>query len=457
MELASLIPQFGNTLYTIAAFIIALSVIVAVHEYGHYIVGRWSGIKADVFSLGFGPVLWSRPDKHGTVWQVAALPFGGYVKFMGDANAASAGDDGSLEDLDDATLRQTMHGAPLWARTLTVAAGPVFNFFLSFFVFAAILMWRGVASDPLTVDELRPMPGEAIALLPGDEILAIAGVETPKVEEFGDFVDELPQNPTLEYLVRRDGDDRLLTAPHPFPPSVSGLTPGSAAMETDIQVDDVIVSVDGDPVFTFEELREKVAASEGSELALVIWRDGAEIEKNLAPRTMDLPRADGTFETRYLIGITGGMLFTPRAQTPGLGEAASYGVNQTIYIVRSSLSGLYHMAVGAISSCNLRGPIGIAQTSGAAASQGLSNFIWFIAVLSTAVGLLNLFPIPILDGGHLVFFAYEAVTGSPPGDRALRILMSIGLALIATLMAFALTNDFLCPLIPQLVPQLRHN
>jgi len=113
--------------------------------------------------------------------------------------------------------------------------------------------------------------------------------------------------------------------------------------------------------------------------------------------------------------------------------------------VRSSLSGLYHMAAGAISRCNLRGPIGIAQTSGAAASQGLDSFIWFIAVLSTAVGLLNLFPIPVLDGGHLVFYAWEAVTGRPPSDGALRIMMTVGLTLIAMLMIFALTNDFLCP------------
>ncbi|MCG6901615.1 MAG: RIP metalloprotease RseP [Rhodobacter sp.] len=445
MTMIDLIPQFGNVIYTIGAFIVALSVIVAVHEYGHYIVGRWCGIKADVFSLGFGPVLWSRPDKHGTVWQIAALPFGGYVKFMGDADAASTGTDDKFDGMDDETRRQTMHGAPLWARVATVAAGPVFNFILSMLIFGAILFFRGVAADPLTIDELRPVPGAAQTLQPGDEILSIAGRKTPLVEDLGDFIDDLPQEASMTYELRRDGQIIDVTASHPYPAYVSGLTPGSAAMEAGIEEGDFILSVDGEPVPTFQALREKIGASDGKTVLLAVWRDGEVTDVALKPRTMDLPRQDGSFETRYLIGITGGLLFSPKTETPGLYRVASYGVSQTIYIVRSSLSGLYHMAAGAISSCNLRGPLGIAQTSGEAASQGWTSFIWFIAVLSTAVGLLNLFPIPVLDGGHLVFFAYEAISGKPPNERALRILMSIGLAMLLTLMVFALTNDFICP------------
>ena len=448
MDIVGLIPSFGGALYTIGAFVIALSIIVAVHEYGHYIVGRWSGIKAEVFSLGFGPVLFAREDKHGTVWQVALLPFGGYVKFLGDANAASVGSDANdanhAGEVDPALLRQTMHGAPLWARAITVAAGPVFNFILSILVFSAFLFFRGTAADPLTIDDLRPMP-VAQELQVGDEILAIAGEPTPKVEEFDGFISKLPIAPTLEYTLRRNGAEVTANAPHPYPTIVSGLTPGSAAMDADLQAGDVITAVDGTPISTFEELREKVGASEGREMQLAVWRNGEMLDLALTPRTMDLPREDSTFETRYLIGITGGLLFSPQTETPGVGQAIAYGANQTVYIIKSSLSGMYHMAVGAISSCNLRGPVGIAQTSGAAASQGLSSFIWFIAVLSTAVGLLNLFPIPVLDGGHLVFHAFEAVSGRPPSDKALRIFMTIGLALLGTLMVFALTNDFFCP------------
>ncbi len=157
-----------------------------------------------------------------------------------------------------------------------------------------------------------------------------------------------------------------------------------------------------------------------------------------------MPTADGGFETRYLIGVTGGLFFEPVTEMPGPFSAVAIGAGQVAFIVEQSLSGLWHMITGAISSCNLSGPIGIAETSGAAASQGLDSFIWFLAVLSTAVGLMNLFPIPVLDGGHLVFFAYEAVAGRPPSDRALRVLMAGGLALILGLMAFALTNDLFC-------------
>ncbi len=445
MELIGLIPSFGGFIYTVGAFIVALSVIVAVHEYGHYIVGRWSGIHPEVFSLGFGPVIYSRIDRRGTRWQIAALPFGGYVKFMGDADAASGKDGTTMSRLSPEELRRTMHGAPLWARSATVAAGPVFNFALSFLVFAAVLLVRGVASDPLTIDSLREMPGEVQELRPGDQVLSIGGSPAPDADDFAEFVRTMPADGLVSYTVRRDGREMTVLAPHPYPPIAAGLTPGSAAMDVGMDKGDVVLSVNGDPIQTFSELRDKVGESEGNPLELEIWRAGEVLDIVLVPRRTDLPLPDGGFETRYLIGITGGLYFEPSTETPSLWAAAGYGVNQTIYIVQSSLSGLYHMAVGAISSCNLRGPIGIAETSGAAASQGWTSFIWFIAVLSTAVGLLNLFPIPVLDGGHLVFHAWEAVTGRPPGDRALRVLMAAGLTVLLSLMVFALTNDLFCP------------
>ncbi len=446
MDIIGLIPSFGGLIYTILAFVVALSVIVAVHEYGHYIVGRWSGIKAEVFSIGFGPVLWSRTDKRGTKWQFAALPFGGYVKFLGDASATSdRPDDTVMSGLDAEERRHTMHGAPLWARAATVAAGPVFNFVLSIAVFAAVILYQGTASDPLTVDRIEPLPAEMQGLEPGDVILAIEGQEAPAIDGLREFIDALPQEPLLDYTVLRDGQEMSVSAPNPYPPVVSMVTPQSAALDAGLEQGDVILAVGGDPISTFDQLREKVEASDGAALDLDVWRDGEVQQIDLTPRRMDLPSEDGGFETRWLIGVSGGLFFTPETETPGIGEALSYGASQTLFIVQSSLSGLYHMAVGAISTCNLQGPIGIAETSGAAASQGWMSFIWFIAVLSTAVGLLNLFPIPVLDGGHLVFHAYEALTGRPPSDRALKILMGIGLALMATLMVFAVSNDILCP------------
>ena len=431
-------------MFTIGAFVLALLIIVAIHEYGHYIVGRWSGIHTEVFSLGMGPVLWSRVDKHGTKWQIAAIPAGGYCKFLGDANASGGVDAAVMDDLAAKERRRSMNGAPVWARAATVAAGPIFNFMLSILVFAAIIGWRGFASDPLTIEELRPVPYE-IGLQTGDEILSIDGVKTPKLEDFAGFVDALPANETLDYSVRRDDQIIDVTAPYPYPPMVVGLSPGSAAMDAGMQVGDVITHVDDQVVFRFSDLREIVGASDGKALDLTVWREGETLDVVLEPKRVDLPLSEGGFETRWLIGITGGLLFEPQTARPGPVKAVGFGFEQTYLIIKSSMSGLYHVIAGSISSCNLRGPVGIAQTSGDMASQGTLSFIWFVAVLSTAVGLLNLFPIPILDGGHLVFHAYEAVSGKPPSDGALKLLMGTGLALILTLMVFALTNDFLCP------------
>ena len=443
--MTELIPQFGNFAFTIIAFVVALSIIVAIHEYGHYIVGRWSGIHAEVFSLGFGPVLASRVDRHGTKWQLAALPFGGYVKFLGDADAASGRDGAAIDALDAQERRRSMHGAPLWARAATVAAGPVFNFILSIVIFAAVLLFSGQASDVPRVGEIRPMPAEMAVLEVGDQITAIEGLPVETLADVFEIGRALAPAATLSYDILRDDQAMTVDASFPLIPVIGSVTPRSAAMDAGLEEGDVIRRINGDPVYAFNQLRDAVEASQGAELALEVWRDGEVIEISLAPRRMDLPSPDGGFETRWLIGVTGGLFFSPEVERVGLGEAVTAGASTVVMVVRTSLSGLWHMITGAISSCNLQGPIGIAETSGAAASQGLDTFFWFVAVLSTAVGLLNLFPIPVLDGGHLLFHAFEAVAGRPPSDKALRIFMTVGLTLILGLMLFALTNDIFCP------------
>jgi regulator of sigma E protease len=440
-----LIPQFGSLLFTLAAFVAALSIIVAIHEYGHYIVGRWCGIHAEVFSLGFGPVLVSRTDKRGTRWQIAALPFGGYVKFLGDADAASGKDAAAIDALDVEERRQSMHGAPLWARAATVAAGPVFNFILSIVIFGLVLFFTGRATEEPRIGAQAALPPEIQQLEAGDLILAVGGQPVTAFSEIIGVADDLPPGPTVRYTVERDGAVIDTDAAFPLIPLVQSVAPQSAAIAAGLREGDVIRAVDGEPVYAFRQLREAVTEADGAPLTLTIWRAGEEIEVTLTPRRTDLPQADGGFETRWLIGVTGGLSFEPQREGVGVFGAIQYGAEQTLFVVQSSLSGMWHMITGAISSCNLQGPIGIAETSGGAASQGIDNFIWFIAVLSTAVGLLNLFPIPVLDGGHLVFHAYEAVTGKPPSDKALRLFMTIGLTLLLSLMLFALTNDIFCP------------
>ncbi|MBF9041961.1 RIP metalloprotease RseP [Rhodobacterales bacterium HKCCE4037] len=439
-----LLPAFGNFGFTLLAFVAALSIIVAIHEYGHYIVGRWSGIHAEVFSIGFGPVLFSRVDRRGTRWQLAALPFGGYVKFLGDANAASAGADGAVLDaLDPAERRRSMPGAPLWARAATVAAGPIFNFILSIAIFAIVVMVSGQAVDEARVGAPKALPEDVVTLEEGDLITAIEGQPVEVLQDVFTLSRELEPAPLLTYEIVRDGEAMQVDAAFPLMPIVQSVAPQSAAIAAGIEEGDVILSVDGTPIHGFRQLREFVDASEGAPLALEVWRAGEILNLTLSPRQTDLPTGDG-FETRWLIGITGGLIFEPETQRVGPWDALTFGVNQVGFIIESSLDGLWHIITGAISSCNLQGPIGIAETSGAAASQGFDNFIWFIAVLSTAVGLLNLFPIPVLDGGHLVFHAYEGVTGKPPSDKVLRVFMTVGLGMLLSLMLFALTNDIWC-------------
>jgi regulator of sigma E protease len=444
LEFVNLIPNFGNVAFTIAAFVVALSVIVAIHEYGHYIVGRWSGIHAEVFSLGFGPVVYSRVDKRGTKWQLAALPFGGYVKFLGDSNAASGKDAGAIEGLTAAERRHTMHGAPLWARAATVAAGPMFNFVLSVLIFAGFFLWNGVADKPV-VGSLKETPFAGQSLLPGDHILGVNGLQAADMESFVKLAEELPPAAEVEYDVMRNEEPLRVVGPHPMPALVGAIHNDLAAEKAGLLPGDVILSVNAEPIGSFTQLQRIVRSSDGKSLNLSVWRNGDVLPFSLTPTREDVPTEGGGFETRWLMGLSGGIVFVPTTRPAGPVEVLELGALQTYEVGLTSLSGIWHVLTGAISTCNLRGPIGIAETSGAAAAAGIAAFIWFIAVLSTAVGLMNLFPVPVLDGGHLVFHAWEAVTGSPPSARALNVLMTGGLVAILSLMVFALSNDLFCP------------
>ncbi len=441
MDFAQILPSFGGAAFTIIAFIVALSIIVAIHEYGHYIVGRWCGIYAEVFSLGMGPVLYSRVDKRGTRWQLAALPFGGYVRFLGDTNAAGIGPEGEVSAADK---RRSMAGAPLWARTLTVLAGPVFNFVLAILIFAAVAMTDGRSKDPLTFESGLTLPDMFVSeFQTGDEVISVAG-QRFGVDDFS--MEALPYEPVLDYQIRRDGVEMEIKGPYLMPSLITGINPRSAADDAGLRKGDVITAIDGTAIVAFDQIVEAVKAVDGEPLTLDVWRNGDMSKFTLAPRRVDIPLQAGGFETRWLIGITGSVFFEEATENLGLWDSLKGATTQLLFIMKSSLSGLWHVATGAISTCNLSGPVGIAQTSGSMAAQGATSFIWFVGMLSAAVGLLNLFPVPILDGGHLVFYAYEAVFRKKPSDSAYNILMLMGLALIGAMMIFALLNDLvLCP------------
>ncbi|MBM3606172.1 MAG: RIP metalloprotease RseP, partial [Alphaproteobacteria bacterium] len=356
--------QTAGTLWTLAAFVVALAVIVTVHEYGHYIVGRWSGIRAEVFSVGFGPRLLSRRDRRGTEWQVAAIPLGGYVRFMGDDNVASAGPG---RRVDPALRRQTLQGAPLWARFSTLLAGPVFNFILSILIFGGFVIVQGVASEEVRVGRVSEAPpGIENQLQPGDRVLAVGDVSVQSWSDLGRAAEDLPLAAQQPWRIERQGTELTVTGPDPMPARISGVAPRSAAAEAGLRAGDVVLAIDGQPVTRFTQMREAVEAAAGEPLALRVWRPGAgELDVTLRPKLSDLPAQGGGFEQRWLIGVTGGeSFFVPQTRRAGPLEALALGAGQTWGIITSSITGLWAMISGQIGTCNLGGAISIAASTG---------------------------------------------------------------------------------------------
>ncbi len=443
MELIAGIPFFGGFLATVLPFVVVLGIVVAVHEYGHYIVARWCGIRSEVFSIGFGPVIWSRRDKRGTLWQVAALPLGGYVKFLGDSDGSSRADPAQLNDMSARERAESFHGASVGRRMLTVLAGPAFNFLLTIAVFAGLALWQGVPTERVILGEIEPLPGIEQPLRPGDVVLEVNGAPVAAFTDIYAAAAEMPAPGPMRFVVERGGDRLVIEAPYAMPPLVQGVEPLSPASEAGLRPGDVITAADGAPLAAFTELREKVMASAGRTLPLEVWRDGATLELSITPIERDADDGAGGFERRVMIGVAGASLYLPATETPAPWTAVGLGIERMVFVITQSLNGLKHILLGSLGAENLQGPIGIAQISGETASQGLGNFIALIGVISTAIGLLNLFPIPVLDGGHFVAFLIEAVRGRPPSERAMHFAMSIGLGLILLLMVFATYNDIM--------------
>jgi regulator of sigma E protease len=358
----------GWTLFSLAAFFVVILVIVFVHEYGHYIVGRWCGVKVEAFSVGFGKELIGYTDRHGTRWKFCAIPLGGYVKFEGDANAASQPSD--EQAMHTAT---SLHGQPLWERAAIVAAGPIANFILAVVIFTGLFVTYG-----------------------------------------------------RNYI----------------PAEVQGMIPGSAAEQAGLKVGDIIVRIDGDKVYDFEDIPRLVQHRTGDQLNVVVDRRGSEVSFAVVPKNIQIDDGLGGKATVGGLGISykvgeGKVL----VKEFGLGEAVSQAVWKTKNQIVMIMQGVKSMIVGRQSVKQVGGAVTIAKLAGAHASYGVAEFINFVAALSVSIGLINLFPIPILDGGHLVLFAIEAVFGKPLQGRALEWSYRIGLAVVVMLLALGQIND----------------
>lgn len=357
----------GGALY-VGVFLVVLTVLVFVHELGHYLVARRNGVRIEVFSIGFGPELFGWWDRAGTRWKFSAIPLGGYVKMFGDADASSGLPAAALGQLSPAEREVSFHSKRLGQRAAIVAAGPAANFLFAIVVLAILFMTWG---QPFT------------------------------------------------------------------PAEVGQVLPGSAAEAGGIRSGDTIVSVDGRSVERFEDVQQVVRLNPNVPMAMVVRRDGELVNLRVTPSQVEENDRLGRHKVGQL-GIRGG---GTKYITRDPASAVVRAVSETWNLSVTTLQAVWQMIVGTRGSEELGGPLRIAQLSGEVAQGGIVPLLWFMAVLSINLGLINLFPVPVLDGGHLLFYAAEAIRGKPLGQRAQEYGFRVGLALVLTLMVFATWND----------------
>lgn len=359
---------YGAYLNYAVPFLVILTVVVFFHEMGHYLVARRNGVRIEVFSLCFGPTLFSWKDRAGTRWKIGLLPFGGYVKMFGDSNVIST-PDGKGRPLTLEEQKVSFLHKRLGQRTAIVLAGPLANFLLAIVLFAGLFSTVG---QPFSA----PVVGE--------------------VEE------------------------------------------GSAAAEGGLQPGDRILSLNGRGIERFEDIQRIVQLGLGEPLTIVVERATAEVTLFATPRVIERTDRFGNTYTVGQLGIrSSGFSYVRHDPFTAVWRAAE----TTFNFSAMTLKAVGQMIAGTRTTKELRGPLGIAQLSGQVAEGGIESIIFFIGWLSVILGLVNLFPIPILDGGHLLFYAIEAIRGKPLGERAQEYGFRIGLALVLVLMLFATWND----------------
>jgi regulator of sigma E protease len=353
-------------------FVFVLSIVVFFHELGHFLIGRWCGVKVDAFSLGFGPELGHFTDRYGTRWRLAALPLGGYVKFHGDANGASMTDDEQVATMPAEEKAVTFFAQKVWKRSAIVAAGPIANFILAIVIFTGIFYVEG------------------------------RGVLAPRVD---------------------------------------GVTAGSAAEGAGFKAGDMIVSINGKKIDSFEDMQRIVQASGDETLGFVVERDGQTLDLVATPRRRDVVTPFGTTRVGVLGVEASGNPANWHVEHYNLLDSSRLAAAETWFIVERTGSYLGGLLVGRESTDQLSGPIRIAEVSGEMAKIGISALLNLAAILSISIGILNLVPIPLLDGGHLFYYAVEAIRGRALNEKTQQFGYRIGLTLVAGLMIFATYND----------------
>jgi len=446
-----------ETLHTVLAFIFAIALLVAVHEYGHFIVARKLGIRVEKFSIGFGPALFSWRGKDGEVeYVIAAIPLGGYVKMLGE-NLDEQGEEQAIR-LSDAELARAYHVQPVWKRASVAVAGPLFNFI--FAIVAYVLVgWLGQTVMPAVVGNVAPSSvAERAGLMQGDVLKEVNHTQLVSWQQFEEALKAtVGRDVTITY--RRDDLISSVTMPvKQFEQDallvnvaedglglslgmqvfVDSVVPGSPANKAGMLAGDQIIQFDGTDIGSTRELIRSIQEHAGKPLMLSILRHDTYLQLHVIPKA----------KTVHGVGRMGVHLISkPLSEAivyrMGVWEGISYGFTRTAEMTVLTVQVLGKMITSAISPDNLGGPIAIAQLAGRTADLGLAAFITFLALISVNLGVLNLLPVPVLDGGHLVYLAIEKVRGKPLSMVMLERMQLIGVLLIGTLMVFAFYNDLM--------------
>ncbi|MEX0729993.1 MAG: RIP metalloprotease RseP [Aquisalimonadaceae bacterium] len=438
----------------IIAFVVAIGVLVAFHEFGHFWVARRLGVKVLRFSIGFGKPLYTWVGGRDRVeYCLSAIPLGGYVKML----------DGREGVVPEQDRHRAFNVQPLWRRTAIVAAGPAFNFIFAILVYWLIFVAGTAEVRPVVGDVMPDTPAAEAGLESGDEFFAVDGNRTPSWERvLIALLDGGMRQDLVEVTVRSDdggetvrrldlrgvptfGDDPDLLRAIGFapwrpslPPVIGELVSGGAAEQGDLRAGERIIAVDGESVDAWPELVEAVNARAGGEVVLTVRGAGGVRRVNVRLAEAGSPRGVLGVRPEVPEGLYEEMYHTVRY---GPMESVGQALQGTWQASKLTLQVLWRMVIGQASLQNLSGPINIAQYAGDTASSGIAPFLKFLAIVSISLGVLNLLPIPVLDGGHLFYFLVEAVKGSPPSERFQAIGQQIGMLLLLMLMSLALYND----------------
>ncbi len=444
------------TVQMLVSFVVVLGILIVVHELGHFLMARLAGVGVERFSIGFGPVLWRFRGKE-TEYCVSAIPMGGYVKMMGDDENPLEGGKGTTID-----PAKAFNGKPLAARFLIVFAGPAMNFVLAAVIAGLMFMLVGRPVAPALVGRVTDgSPAAQAGLKTGDRLVAIDGKPVQYWEDLARIVQAArgralqvtAQGPAGERTValtpaqtkRKDlfGDEQTVweIGASPYIPAAIGDTvAGDPADQAGLKAGDVVVALEGQPVLSWDELAERIHQRAGQPTRLEVKRGAETLAITVTPKKGKIPGADGKETEVGLVGIRPGGSVTMVRSNPisALWEGVAWSGDVTM----KTAIGLYKIVVGQLDRNNIGGPIQIAKTAGEQARQGIVSLALFTAVISINLFLLNLLPVPMLDGGHLLFFAFEAVLGRPLSVRKREVAQQVGFALLMLLMVFAFYNDF---------------